>query len=87
MSRSREPKMVNMPLGSTQWTGGFWGDRFKVFNTGRCGKWEKVNGFVYLKIKTEGVSWTYDTPSVFYPLFQDFMVFNMLIVGYTIKLK
>lgn len=44
MSRSREAKMVNMPLGSTQWTGGFWGDRFKVFNTGRCGKREKVNG-------------------------------------------
>lgn len=32
MSRSKEAKMVNMPLGSTQWTGGFWQDRFKVFS-------------------------------------------------------
>ena len=32
MNRRREAKMVNMPLGSTQWTGGFWGDRFKVFS-------------------------------------------------------
>ena len=32
MSHSKEAKMVNMPLGSTQWTGGFWQDRFKVFS-------------------------------------------------------
>lgn len=32
MSHSKEAKMVNMPLGSTRWTGGFWGDRFKVFS-------------------------------------------------------
>lgn len=31
MSHSKEAKMVNMPLGSTHWTGGFWGERFKVF--------------------------------------------------------
>lgn len=32
MSHSKEAKMVNVPLGSTRWTGGFWGDRFKVFS-------------------------------------------------------
>ena len=31
MSHSKEARMVNMPLGSTRWTGGFWGGRFKVF--------------------------------------------------------
>ena len=32
MSHSKEARMVNMPLGSTRWTGGFWGGRFKVFS-------------------------------------------------------
>lgn len=32
MSKSKKAKMVNTPLGATQWTGGFWADRFKVFS-------------------------------------------------------
>lgn len=32
MSHSKEARMVNMPLGSIRWTGGFWGGRFKVFS-------------------------------------------------------
>lgn len=30
--------------------------------------------------KTEGVSWTYDTPSVFYLFFQDFTVFKQRVL-------
>lgn len=32
MSKSKKAKMVNTPLGATQWTGGFWADRFNVFS-------------------------------------------------------
>ena len=33
MSRSQQAKMQNLPLGATQWTGGFWGDRFTMLST------------------------------------------------------
>ena len=32
MSRSQQAKMKNTPMGSVKWTGGFWGDRFKVLS-------------------------------------------------------
>lgn len=32
MSRSKEVVMVNTPMGSVKWTGGFWGDRFRVLS-------------------------------------------------------
>lgn len=32
MRRSKEAKMVNMPLGSVRWSGGFWGERFGVLS-------------------------------------------------------
>ncbi|MDD4533490.1 MAG: glycoside hydrolase family 127 protein, partial [Prevotella sp.] len=32
MSRSKEAVMVNTPMGSVKWTGGFWGDRFRVLS-------------------------------------------------------
>ncbi len=33
MSRSKQAKMQNLPMGATQWTGGFWGDRFQMLST------------------------------------------------------
>jgi len=30
MSRSKEARIVNTPLGAVKWTGGFWGERFEV---------------------------------------------------------
>ena len=38
MSRSKEAKMQNLPLGATRWTGGFWGDRFSMLST--TGVWD-----------------------------------------------
>ena len=38
MSRSQQAKMQNVPLGSAQWTGGFWGDRFQMLST--TGIWD-----------------------------------------------
>ncbi|MBO5466266.1 MAG: glycoside hydrolase family 127 protein [Prevotella sp.] len=32
MQQSQYAKMSNMPLGATQWTGGFWGERFQKFS-------------------------------------------------------
>lgn len=44
MSHSKQAKMVNMPLGSNQWTGGFWADRFKVFSqTSLWDMWDTWN--------------------------------------------
>ncbi|MBR1548005.1 MAG: glycoside hydrolase family 127 protein [Prevotella sp.] len=44
MSRSRQAKMQNLPLGATQWTGGFWGDRFSMLSTtGIWDMWETWN--------------------------------------------
>ena len=41
MSRSREAVMHNLPLGATRWTGGFWGDRFRVVaTTGIWSMWD-----------------------------------------------
>ena len=33
MSRSKQARMNSVPLGSTHWTGGFWGDRFTMLST------------------------------------------------------
>ena len=41
MSRSQQAKMQNLPLGATQWTGGFWGDRFNMLST--TGIWDMWN--------------------------------------------
>ena len=38
MSRSQQAKMQNLPMGATQWTGGFWGDRFQMLST--TGIWD-----------------------------------------------
>ncbi len=44
MSRSKQAKMQNMPMGATQWTGGFWGDRFQMLSTtGIWDMWETWN--------------------------------------------
>ena len=44
MSRSRQAKMQNLPMGATQWTGGFWGDRFQMLSTtGIWDMWETWN--------------------------------------------
>lgn len=41
MSKSKQAKMYNTPLGSTKWTGGFWQERFNVFhNTSITDMWE-----------------------------------------------
>ena len=32
MSKSKMAKMVNTPIGSVHWTGGFWNNRFQVLN-------------------------------------------------------
>ena len=41
MSRSKQAKMQNVPLGSAQWTGGFWGDRFQMLSA--TGIWDMWN--------------------------------------------
>ena len=41
MSHSKQAKMQNVPLGSAQWTGGFWGDRFQMLST--TGIWDMWN--------------------------------------------
>ena len=41
MSRSKQAKMQNVSLGSAQWTGGFWGDRFQMLST--TGIWDMWN--------------------------------------------
>ena len=41
MSRSKQANMQNLPLGATQWTGGFWGDRFQMLST--TGIWDMWN--------------------------------------------
>ena len=44
MSRSRNAVVNSMPLGATQWTGGFWGDRFeKLSTTGIWSMWDTWN--------------------------------------------
>ena len=44
MSHSKEARMQNFPMGATQWTGGFWGDRFKVMSeTGVWSMWNTWN--------------------------------------------
>lgn len=40
MAHSKYAKMVNTPLGAVKWTGGFWGERFKVYsNTSLQSMW------------------------------------------------
>ena len=41
MSHSKQAKMQNVPLGSAQWTGGFWGDCFQMLST--TGIWDMWN--------------------------------------------
>ena len=44
MSRSKKAVMQNLPMGATQWTGGFWGDRFSVLSTtGIWSMWDTWN--------------------------------------------
>ncbi len=44
MSRSKQAKMQNLPMGATQWTGGFWADRFNVMSTtGIWSMWDTWN--------------------------------------------
>ncbi len=44
MSRSQQAKLQNLPMGATQWTGGFWGDRFQMLSTtGVWSMWETWN--------------------------------------------
>ncbi len=44
MSHSKEAKMHNLPMGTTQWTGGFWADRFKMLSTtGIWSMWDTWN--------------------------------------------
>jgi DUF1680 family protein len=44
MSRSQHAHMHNLPMGATQWTGGFWGDRFQMLSTtGIWDMWETWN--------------------------------------------
>mgnify|MGYP002624269997 CR=1 FL=1 len=44
MSHSRQAQMQSLPLGATQWTGGFWGDRFNVMSaTGIWAMWDTWN--------------------------------------------
>ena len=38
MSHSQQAKMKNLPMGTTRWTGGFWGDRFNMLST--TGIWD-----------------------------------------------
>ena len=41
MSHSQQAKMQSTPIGATQWTGGFWGDRFQMLST--VGIWDMWN--------------------------------------------
>lgn len=44
MSHSQQAKMYNLPMGATQWTGGFWADRFNVMaTTGVWSMWDTWN--------------------------------------------
>ncbi len=44
MSHSRQAKLQNLPMGATQWTGGFWGDRFQMLSTtGVWSMWDTWN--------------------------------------------
>ncbi len=44
MSNSRQAKMQNVPMGATQWTGGFWGNRFQMLSTtGIWSMWDTWN--------------------------------------------
>ena len=44
MSRSKQAKMQNLPMGATRWTGGFWGDRFSMLSTiGIWSMWDTWN--------------------------------------------
>lgn len=44
MSRSKKAVMQNLPMGATQWTGGFWGDRFSMLSTtGIWSMWDTWN--------------------------------------------
>ncbi len=44
MSHSQQAKMQNLPMGATQWTGGFWGDRFQMLSTtGVWSMWDTWN--------------------------------------------
>ena len=44
MSRSKKAVMQNLPMGATQWTGGFWGDRFNMLSTtGIWSMWDTWN--------------------------------------------
>lgn len=44
MSRNREAKVHNLPMGATQWTGGFWGNRFAMLSTtGIWSMWDTWN--------------------------------------------
>ena len=44
MSHSQQAKMQNLPMGATQWTGGFWADRFNVLSTtGIWSMWDTWN--------------------------------------------
>ena len=44
MRNSKQAQMQNMPMGATQWTGGFWGDRFQMLSTtGIWSMWDTWN--------------------------------------------
>ena len=44
MSHSKQAKMQNLPMGATQWTGGFWQNRFDLMhNTGIWSMWNTWN--------------------------------------------
>ena len=44
MSHSKQAVMQNLPMGATQWTGGFWSDRFHVMSTsGIWSMWDTWN--------------------------------------------
>ena len=44
MSRSKQAKMQNLPMGATRWTGGFWGNRFSMLSTtGIWSMWDTWN--------------------------------------------
>lgn len=44
MRNSKQAQMQNMPMGATQWTGGFWGERFQMLSTtGIWSMWDTWN--------------------------------------------
>ena len=44
MSHSKQAQMQNLPMGATQWTGGFWGERFQLLSTtGIWSMWDTWN--------------------------------------------